>query len=316
MSNGTAMAAKSQNLPHVCVCICTFRRAELLRRLLVRLGELHGRGERFTLSCVVAGNNELGTAADVVAAIAKEGRFEIIYTREAERNFSAVRNRAVQASRGDFIAFIDDDEVPVHEWIVQLLATSDRHECSGVLGPVRPYFDDPPPRWLVKSKICDRPAHPTGLKLNWDQTRSGNVLLRRAIFDPGGIRFDLAYRTGGEDIDFFKRAMAAGHKFVWCEEAAAYELVPPDRMRFAYHVRRALLQGGISLKYGLGKNRFSDRVRVGVKSLIATLIYSIGLLIVWLGGYYPWINCLIKLCHHFGRFTALCGCPIIRERKL
>ena len=77
-----------------------------------------------------------------------------------------------------------------------------------------------------------------------------------------------------------------------------------------------MLQGGISLKYGLGKNRLADRLKVGLKSLVATVVYSIALLIVWLGGFYPWINCLIKLCHHLGRFTALCGCPIIRERKL
>jgi succinoglycan biosynthesis protein ExoM len=316
MSEAISSMVDTAPQTHVCVCICTYQRPELLSRLLTRLFELKHGADTFVLSCVVVDNDEAGSAAAVVAKFQNRRELAIQYQREPQRNFAAVRNRAVQASHGDFIAFIDDDEVPEREWLTQLLATSRRYECSGVLGPVRPYFDDPPPRWLIKSKICDRPVHPTGLFLNWEQTRTGNVLLRRSIFEPGGIWFDLAYRTGGEDIDFFKRAITAGHQFVWCEEAPAYELVPPERMRFAYHVRRALLQGGISLKYGLGKNRLADRLKVGLKSLVATVVYSIALLIVWLGGFYPWINCLIKLCHHLGRFSALCGCPIIRERKL
>jgi succinoglycan biosynthesis protein ExoM len=197
-----------------------------------------------------------------------------------------------------------------------LLATCNQHNCDGALGPVRPYFDERPPAWLARSKLCDRPVHPTGLILNWQQTRTGNVLMRRDIFEPGGIWFDLAYRTGGEDVDFFKRAIAAGRKFVWCEEAPAYELVPPERMRLAYHLRRALLQGGISLKYGVGRNQFSDRVRVGLKSIVALIVYSVALPFSLLGGYYPFINCLVKWCHHLGRFSALCGRPILRERKL
>jgi len=301
---------------HICVCICTYRRTELLTRLLARLLKLERPPGLFTLSAVVVDNDEAGSAAAVVDSFQNSDGLKIVYQREPERNFACVRNRAVQAATGDYIAFIDDDEVPESNWLRDLLATARQHAADGALGPVRPYYDDPAPRWLVKSRLCDRPVHPTGLVLNWQQMRTGNVLLQRDIFEAGGIRFDPAFRTGGEDVDFFKRATAAGRKFVWCEEAAAYELVPPDRMRLAYHLRRALLQGGISLKYGLGQNRLSDRLQVGVKSFLAILIYSLALLFVWLGGFYPFINCLVKLCHHLGRFSALCGRPLLRERKL
>ena len=177
MSNETAIAKENPAMPHICVCLCTYRRRELLRRLLARLGKLKGDGEAFTLSCVVVDNDAQRSAADVVAAARAATNLEIVYDCEPERNFAAVRNRAVKISRGDFIAFIDDDEVPVNAsgwwnfWRPVAI-----YECSGVLGPVRPYFDDPSPRWLVKSKICDRPEHPTGMSLNWDQTRSGNRL--------------------------------------------------------------------------------------------------------------------------------------------
>jgi glycosyltransferase involved in cell wall biosynthesis len=301
---------------HICVCICTFRRRELLARLLARLLELQKGADLFTLSCVVVDNDENGSAAEVVSSFENSGKIEFIYQCEPERNFAVVRNRAVRASSGDCIAFIDDDEVPEKDWLQRLLETCDRYGCDGALGPVRPYYEKHAPRWLEKSRLCDRPVHPTGLVLDWQQTRSGNVLLRRDIFEPGGIWFDPAYRTGGEDVDFFKRAIASGRKFVWCEEAPAYELVPLERMRLAYHLRRALLQGGISLKYGLEQNHFAGRVRIGLKSFLAIGIYTLVLPFLLLGGFRPFINCLVKLCHHLGRFSALCGRPILRERKL
>jgi len=315
-ANPKQASRRETNVAHICICICTFRREELLNRLLKRLLELQQDNNLFTFSCVVVDNDENGSAAKVVSSYQSQGRLEFIYLCELERNFAVVRNRAVRAASGDFIAFIDDDEIPEHDWLLRLIETCRRLKCDGVLGPVRPFFEIPPPRWLEKSGLCNRPPHPTGLVLDWQQTRSGNVLLRRDIFEPGGIWFDSAYRTGGEDVDFFKRAIAAGRKFVWCEEAPAYELVPLERMRLAYHLRRALLQGSISLKYGVGKNRFADWLRIGAKSLLALVIYALALPFMLLGGYHPFIRCLVKLCHHLGRFSALCGRPVIRERKL
>jgi len=310
------LQAEPNGVPHICVCICTYRRPELLTRLLARLPELQRGAGLFTVSCVVIDNDENGSAAAVVSSFQNSGKLEISYQREPERNFASVRNRAVRAAGGNYIAFIDDDEIPEREWLLQLLETCRRHDCAGALGPVRPYFDERPPRWLEKSKLCDRPVHLTGMILDWQQTRTGNVLLRRDIFEPGGIWFDPVYRTGGEDVDFFKRAIASGRKFVWCEEAPAYELVPLERMRLAYHLRRALLQGAISLKYGLGQNRLADRVQVGLKSFLALVIYTLALPFLLLGGFRPFIHCLVKWCHHLGRFSALCGRPVLRERKL
>jgi hypothetical protein len=44
-------------------------------------------------------------------------------------------------------------------------------------------------------------------------------------------------------------------------------------------------------------------------------IYTLALPFLLRGGFRPFINCLVKLRHHLGRFSALCGRPILRERK-
>ncbi len=315
-SAALAQAESGRTPPHVCVCICTFRRPTLLFRLLARLRELQRGEKRFSLSCVVIDNDDQGSAAKVVSSFQNAGGLNFTYQCERERNFAVVRNRAVRAAGSDYIAFIDDDEIPEKDWLLRLMETCERYKSDGALGPVRPYFEQKTPRWLEKSGLCHRPVHPTGLVLDWRQTRSGNVLLKCDIFEPGGIWFDPAYRTGGEDVDFFKRAIAAGRKFVWCEEAPAYELVPAERMRLAYHLRRALLQGVISFNYELAQNRLSARARVGLKSFVALVIYALALPFLLLGGFGPFIRCLVKGCHHLGRFSACCGRPVIRERKL
>jgi len=301
---------------HVCVCICTFKRPRLLRKLLDALpGQKQGQ-HPFTLSVVVVDNDAARSAETVVVESSRRHNLPVRYESQTERNFAVVRNTAVQHAEGDFIAFIDDDEYPVDTWLEQLLVTLEKHNCSAALGPVRPYFEQTVPRWLERSKLCDRPALPTGQILNWSRCRTGNVLLRRSLFSQDDIMFDPAFRTGGEDVDFFKRAHAAGHRFVWCEEAPAYELVPPERIRASYHLRRALLQGGISLGYGLGKNRLVDRIAVGLKSVVACVLYTIAIPFVTLAGRHLAMRLLVKDCHHIGRLSKLLGIPLIRERNL
>ena len=301
-------------VPHITICICTLCRLELLRRLLEGILKLKADGA-FTFSCVVVDNDVNGSARPVVDTFMAKANFPIVYGIEPQRNFALVRNHTLRLATGDFIVFIDDDEVPVPEWLFNLLATQKANNSDGVLGPVRPYFDNPPPKWIIRGKLCDRPAHPTGMLLDWSQCRTGNVLLNRAIFTERGIMFDQAFATGGEDVDFFKRASKAGCRFHWCEEAPAYELVPPERCRKSYFLKRALLQGRISLKYAVNKLTLGARVRIGLHSLMALILYTLAMPFLLLGGFHLVMKYLIKSSHHLGRFCALFGVELIRHRN-
>lgn len=300
-------------MEHIAVCICTWKRPDLLRRLLDAVCR-QDTGSQFTFACTVVDNDSSRSAQPIAAQVASRGTMPISYVVEPERNFAAVRNRAIDSSSGEFVAFIDDDEVPEATWLLRLYQTVKQCGADGALGPVRPYFDVPPPAWILKSKICERPAHPTGLVLHWRQTRTGNVLLRRRVFESAGIRFDPAFRTGGEDVDFFKRAMDAGCRFVWCEEAPAFELVPPERLRRLYHLKRALLQGGISLKYSGSRRDSLGRMLLFVRTTCALGAYTFALPFILLRGAHLGMKYLIKMCHHLGRLSAAVGFPLVDHR--
>jgi glycosyltransferase involved in cell wall biosynthesis len=301
-------------MEHISVCICTFKRPVLLRRLLE--GVLRQKTEdKFTFSCAVVDNDSAGSARAVAEEFGGPNGIVDVYEIEPERNFANVRNRVVRIAKGQYVAFIDDDEVPVDNWLLELYTARQRFPADGVLGPVRPYFDSTPPEWITKARLCERPAHPTGMKLHWRQTRTGNVLLKRDVFDSDGIWFDPVFRTGGEDVDFFKRAMKAGRNFVWCEEAAAYELVSVERCRKSYFLKRALLQGRISWKYATEKPTLGARLRVGAKSMVAVICYTLALPLLSLFGLEVAMKYLVKDCHHLGRLLALLGVPLREERN-
>lgn len=295
--------------PHICVCTCTYKRALLLQRLLEKLAQQETGGQ-FTFSIVVADNDATRSGESIVAAFAQRSRIRIIYCCEPVQNIALVRNKALEHAEGDFVAFIDDDEFPIEHWLANLLKACNDYSAAGVLGPVRPHFDEPPPAWLLKGRFCERPEHSTGTVIEWTKSRTGNVLFRRSILQGSGEPFRPEFGTGGEDQDFFRRMSQRGCVFVWCNEAPVYETVPPNRWTRSYMFKRALLRGRNVLKHPSG------RARLVLQSLIAVPIYSLVLPITLLVGQHVFVKYCIRFCDHFGRLLALIRLNPVNERQM
>jgi len=297
--------AIAKSLPHISVCICTYRRPELLRRTLNGLCGQETNG-LFTYSIVVADNDHARSAEPVAAAFADSARIHVRYCVEPQQNISLTRNQAVRNADGDFIAFIDDDEFPTKRWLLTLFTTCHERGADGVLGPVKPHFDADPPRWVVDGRFYDRPSYPTGLVIDGKKGRTGNVLLKKEIFAGDACPFRPQFLTG-EDQDFFRRMIEKGHVFIWCHEALAYEVVPPVRWRRDFMVRRALLRGANSLLHP------SFGIVEIVKSLIAVPSYAMLLPVLLLFGQGIFMQYLVRLFDHLGKLLALVGIRPVRE---
>lgn len=291
--------------PHISVCICTYKRPDYLKHLLL---ELSGQdtGDLFTYSIVVADNDHLRSAELVVTEFAIASTIPIRYCLENRQNIALARNKAVLNAKGEFVAFIDDDEFPTKHWLLTLFKALNEYKVDGVLGPVKPHFDVEPPRWVAKGKFYERPTYPTGFVIHWKQGRTGNVLLKRRILTADAQLFRPEFRTG-EDQDFFRRMIEKGNIFIWCKEAVAYEVVPPIRWKRTFMLRRALLRGTSSLFHPtFGTLDIA-------KSAIAVPVYTAALPIALVLGHRRLMLCLIKLCEHMGRLLALVGINPIRE---
>lgn len=299
---------------HISVCIPTFRRNRMLERLLRNLA-MQETGGLFEYSIVIVDNDVMGSAKEIVIRFTYETDLNITYGIEPERSIPAVRNHALKLARGNYIGIIDDDEFPPQQWLLTLYRAIHAFDVDGALGPVYPYFDESPPAWLLKGKFCERPAHRTGTLLNWDQTRTGNVLLKKDVFEKHHLRFNENFKTGGSDREFFKQAMAAGCKFIAVEEAPVYEIVPPERWTKSYYVKRALINGFNSHRYGIGKKDGVSSMIMPLKSAFALIAYTILLPFCFLIGTHAVMKYLEKGAHHFSQLCATIGIELIKERN-
>jgi hypothetical protein len=290
---------------HIDVCVCTYKRPELLNRLLRELAGQETDG-RFTYSVVVVDNDRLRSAEAVVLDFAATSTVSVTYDVEPMQNICLARNRGIAHAAGEFIAFIDDDEFPEKQWLLKLYQAADRDDVAGVLGPVKSHFDEKPPDWVIGCKFFDRPGHPTGFVIHWAEGRTGNVLLKRSILPPGELPFDPKFHRGG-DTDFFRRMDQKGHVFIWCDEAVVFEVVPPARWTRAFMLKRALLRGSITLKSP------GFEVRSVGKSVVATVLYTAALPFTLLLGHHMFMNLLVRLCDHLGKILAFVGINPVRS---
>lgn len=290
---------------HISVCVCTFRRAGLLRRLLSAIEHQVTDG-KFSFSVVVADNDYAFSGRQVVEDFGAHSPIKVVYCVEPQRNIALARNRAAAHAHGDFVAWIDDDEFPARDWLLLMVVAAARFGAAGVLGPVRPHFDSVPPRWLVEGRFCERAEYPTGTVMHWSQSFAGNALIRLDHLLQHGPPFRAEFGLGGEDVDFFRRMFFLGLRFVWCNEAVVYEVVPPNRWTRRYRLIRAMLLGRSSLKLG--------GVRSLMTSLVAVPVYSLILPLTIVLGEAGFMRYGVKLSSHLGRVLAWVKINPIRER--
>ncbi len=290
---------------HITVCVCTYRRPELLRSLLEDLRE-QDTGGLFTYSILVVDNDHRRSADGVVSEFAAGQTVPIEYYVEPEQNIALARNKAIEHASGDFVVFIDDDESPIQRWLLTLFEACSRHNVHGVLGPVHPRYAETPPTWVVDGKFYDRRTYPTGFVIDWRKGRTGNTLLKKEVFTGVMQPFRPEFRTG-EDQDFFRRMIEKGYVFIWCNEAVAYEVVPPIRWKRTFLLKRALLRGHASLAHP------TFGARDIMTSALAAPAYALALPFALVFGQGAFMSILVRLFDHLGRLLGLVGINPVRK---
>jgi succinoglycan biosynthesis protein ExoM len=265
----------------------------------------------FDFSTVVIDNDRNGSAKSTVVRLQSELGFDITYGIEQIRSIATVRNHAIQLVKGNYIAIIDDDEFPPPKWLITLYNAIQYFKVDGALGPVIPFFDSQPPAWIIKGKFCERTMLRTGTILQWHQTRTGNVLLKRDVFNKHDLHFDETFKTGGSDQAFFKDAIEKGCRFVAVEEAPVYEVVPPERWEKSYYIKRALVNGFNARKYAVG----ASILTVPIKSIMALTAYILVLPFSLFLGTHRVIQCLERGSYHLSRVFAVFGIELVNKRN-
>ena len=297
----------------ISVCVCTYKRPEMLKCLLQALISQET-GGLFSIEVVVVDNDRSRSAENVVKRFQMMPQASILYDCEEERNIALARNRTLMIASGNLIAFIDDDEKPVANWLFKLYQAIRIWKADGVLGPVVPFYTSGAPEWIKKVNIFDRRRFPTGTQLTVRDTRTGNVLLERSGLQDPCVWFDARFgRSGGEDVNFFQKQIAQNKQFVWCDEAIVYETVPPERWRATFHLRKYIRIGGLN----------GARIRRASKSSAVELARTIGSIPAWCAlllvfspfGKHLWIRPALKLAYSGSCILAFFGLSLFNYRE-
>lgn len=171
---------------------------------------------------------------------------------------SAARNAGLLAAKAEWIAYIDDDEIPPADWIFQLrqLAARLPPECAACGGNVLPVFPagmarELSRRWLDYLSMMNQEGE-------FDQTAApkflvGHCLVRaRVLRDIGGfdqrLGRDGSTLLGGEEVLLVKQLAARGWKIWHSSRIAVGHKIPVERLKRQWVRERAFWEGVTTVK--------------------------------------------------------------------
>lgn len=217
------------------VCICTFRRPQVVDTL--RSVEAAARPEGAELRIVVVDNDDTPTAEGFVRETSQGMTIPVDYLHVPGANISIARNAGLTGATGDWIAFLDDDEIVAADWLCALVARQVETGADGVFGRSLAIYGADTPDWIVAGDFHSQAPVLRGGTVETGHTCNG--LLRWAGAPWMDERFALERgRSGGEDTEFFFRLGAMGARYAAAPDSIVREEVPADRATLDWLLKR------------------------------------------------------------------------------
>lgn len=288
------------------ICVATYRRLELLEKLLKSLLD-QDIDSKVTFEIVVVDNDHRKSAEMVVRQVMSTADRPLRYFCQPERNISLARNLAVEKALGEYVVFIDDDEIAPPRWLHHLFTTMRESNVDGVIGAVMPVFNDETPAWMRNRELFYGHMPETGAN---GPKYTSNAIVKASLLKRLEGPFDPAYGiSGGGDTHLFERLDQLGGRFIFCREAFVDEFLPPDRTRIGYLFQRNVKGGNTHARRAIefsGNRRHWVRFSLAVKAVVYGCISLLGMLVTlpmklrsvfWMG----------RFASNVGRMMAVLG---------
>lgn len=197
--------------------LCTYNRAHLLERVLDACFEQTVPADAYEIVLVNDGSKDETPA--VIARAQQRATCAFTVINQPNSGLAKGRNAGIARAIGERIIFIDDDVLPLPNFVEEHLRAHDAHPLAIVRGGainVEDFDDLPPPVWSLKNYSGN---------YFWTTNVSVPLATIRAI---GGFNENFA-EYGWEDIDVGLRLRFGGVKAVFNKRALVYHYKPRPR---------------------------------------------------------------------------------------
>lgn len=179
---------------------------------------------------------------------------------EESLGLTAARLRGLRETRGDVLAYVDDDNVLAADYLANALGIMDSEEDLGALGGrVHPRYEAPPPDWIkgFESYLACRDLGGEELRTHWSEGDreypacapiGAGMVLRRDLMQAyaeqlsqSDLRRKLD-RAGGSlsssgDIDIGLTVLRAGWEVGYSPRLSIEHIIPASRLEYGYFQR-------------------------------------------------------------------------------
>ena len=177
----------------------------------------------------------------------------IRYINEPIQGHPHTKNRGVRESRGEIVAFVDDDVYFSPGWLEAIASAFERRpDVACIGGKAVPHFEADRPSWLEDYLLPVYSITPYGdyeREIQPPEYPFGcNMAFRRSVFEQlGGFPTSLGRKPGNllsnDEIHFLNCVAKAGLKTLYSPEAQVSHRILPDRMTRHWLLRRWYWQG-------------------------------------------------------------------------
>jgi len=259
----------------ISVIVCTYNRSKTLNKMIDSF--LCQRNlDPLAYELLVVDNNSTDDTRDVVNSYIMCGNLRYLFI--GRQGLSFARNYGVQESKGDILAFLDDDVIVEEGWMTALQSCFLETNAHFVGGRTYLLFEYLPPEWFGPEFMSDLSMVDFGMDRkylsNCEKLFGVNLSMRKSIFQSAGGFDESLGRRGselmcGEETDLTRRCLSflPNPIIVYEPKAAVGHVIGSDRITWDYFLRYATGRGR-TIEACEPKNRLLRQVaRVG-KSLI------------------------------------------------
>ena len=253
------------------IIISTYNNATSLVRTLESVAKQDY--DKKAWECVVVNNNSTDDTAERVSAFVEaHPELNIRVVEESQQGLSYARNRGIAESKGQVIAFIDDDETINEGFVSAYIDLFCNHGAFVGSGVLKVCYDSKRPKWMshYTEKMIANPFD-LGDEIVTVTTKitptGGNMAFNREVFNLyGNFDTNLGRKGevlfGGEENDMFDRIRDLGERVFYTPHAIAYHHIADRKLTSEYFDE---LSYGVGIskrlraeKYGTERELFAD----------------------------------------------------------